>query len=121
MGIPNWQRVRSMGVDSPLPTQVVSNEEILPRPQHAKRKEWAVDAFKRFQISDERCEKFGYKKLTKPDKQLIFGLNAARSCGIDVEKERRRLDGDDRTRIRAPYRGEGLQPDNNAHWRVRAD
>ena len=39
--------------------------------------QWAIDAFKRFQISDELCEKFGYKKLTKEDKAKIFGLNAA--------------------------------------------
>ena len=36
--------------------------------------QWVIDAFKRFQISDELCEKFGYKKLTKEDKAKIFGL-----------------------------------------------
>jgi hypothetical protein len=83
--------------------------------------QWAIDAFKRFQISDELCEKFGYKKLTKQDKQLIFGLNAAKLYGIDVETTRRRLEQDDLTKIRARYHGEGLQPDNMAHGWVRAD
>jgi hypothetical protein len=83
--------------------------------------QWAIDAFKRFQISDELCEKFGYSKLTKQDKQLIFGLNAAKLYGIDVETTRRRLEQDDLTKIRARYHGEGLQPDNMAHGWVRAD
>ena len=29
--------------------------------------QWAIEAFKRFQISDEMCEKFGYSKITKED------------------------------------------------------
>ncbi len=49
--------------------------------------QWAIDAFKRFQISDELCEKFGYKKLTKEDKAKIFGLNAAKIYGVDAERE----------------------------------
>ncbi|HZN12174.1 MAG TPA: amidohydrolase family protein [Blastocatellia bacterium] len=50
--------------------------------------QWGIDAFKRFQISDEFCEKFGYKKLTKEDKAQIFGLNAARLYNIDVKAQR---------------------------------
>src|SRR2546426_9227614 len=33
MWIPKYKRDELKGVDSPIPTQVVSNEEILPRPQ----------------------------------------------------------------------------------------
>src|SRR5260370_26515354 len=50
--------------------------------------QWAIDAFKRFQISDEFCEKFGYSKLTKEVKAQIFGLNAARIYGVDVKAKR---------------------------------
>ena len=32
------ERDRALGVDSPIPTQVVSNEEFLPRPQNARQK-----------------------------------------------------------------------------------
>src|SRR5205807_2432212 len=39
MWIPKWQRDRKKGVDSPVPTQVVSNEEFIPRPQNDKQKE----------------------------------------------------------------------------------
>src|SRR5262249_39109171 len=39
MWIPKWQRDRKKGVDSPIPTQVVSNEEFIPRPQNEKKKQ----------------------------------------------------------------------------------
>ena len=39
MWIPKWQRDRQKGVDSPVPTQVVSNEEFIPRPQNAQQKQ----------------------------------------------------------------------------------
>src|SRR5258708_6517939 len=39
MWIPKWQRDRNKGVDSPVPTQVVSNEEFIPRPQNDKQRE----------------------------------------------------------------------------------
>jgi hypothetical protein len=47
--------------------------------------QWVIEAFKRFQISDEIVEKFGYAKITKEDKAKIFGLNAARIYGLDPE------------------------------------
>ena len=49
--------------------------------------QWGIDAFKRFQMPDEMCEKFGYKKLSKQDKAKIFGLNAAKLYKIDVRDE----------------------------------
>ena len=39
MWIPKWQRDRDRGVDSPVPTQVVSNEEFIPRPQNDEQKQ----------------------------------------------------------------------------------
>src|SRR5882724_3453357 len=38
MWIPKWQRDLNHGVDSPVPTQVVSNEEFIPRPQNEQQK-----------------------------------------------------------------------------------
>src|SRR5215475_3525556 len=38
MWVPKWQRDRQKGVDSPVPTQVVSNEEFIPRPQNEQQK-----------------------------------------------------------------------------------
>jgi hypothetical protein len=40
MWIPKWQRDAQQGVDSPMPTQIVSNEEFIPRPQTPQQKEW---------------------------------------------------------------------------------
>src|SRR5207249_11543574 len=39
MWIPKWQRDRKKGVDSPMPTEVVSNEELIARPQNNKQTE----------------------------------------------------------------------------------
>ena len=39
MWIRKFQRDRKKGVDSPMPTQVLSNEEFIPRPQSKKQKE----------------------------------------------------------------------------------
>src|SRR5262245_27190646 len=39
MWIRKGDRDRALGVDSPIPTQVVSNEEFLPRPQTEKQKQ----------------------------------------------------------------------------------
>src|SRR6516162_9331256 len=38
MWVPKWQRDRARGVESPMPTQVVSNEEFIPRPQNDDQK-----------------------------------------------------------------------------------
>ena len=40
MWVPKWQRDLSRGVDSPVPTQAVSNEEFVPRPQNKKQRQW---------------------------------------------------------------------------------
>src|SRR5438132_10923225 len=39
MWIPKWQLDRKKGVDSPIPTQVVSNEEFIPRPQNDQQRQ----------------------------------------------------------------------------------
>jgi len=83
--------------------------------------QWVIDAFKRFQISDELCDKFGYKKITKEDKAKIFGLNAARIYKIDLKAKRNPLPADTFTKLKAEYRHEGPSPTNAAYGWVRAD
>ena len=39
MWIRKFQRDRQKGVDSPMPTQIVSNEEFTPRPQSDAQKQ----------------------------------------------------------------------------------
>ncbi len=83
--------------------------------------QWCIDAFKRFQISDEICEKFGYNKLSKQDKAKVFGLNAAHIYGVDPVAAKQTIEEDSLSRIKTAYLNDGLQPDNAAHGWVRSD
>jgi len=83
--------------------------------------QWVIDAFKRFQISDELCEKFGYTKLTKDDKAKIFGLNAAKIYKVDVDAKRNALPKDAISKLKMAYHDQGGQRENSAHGWVRAD
>ena len=56
MWIPKWMRDRKKGVDSPVPTQVVSNEEFIPRPQNEKQQQ--VEALIG-QMAEEKSRKLG--------------------------------------------------------------
>jgi len=82
--------------------------------------QWLIDAFQRFQISDEVCERFGYKKITKQDKAKILGLNAARLYGIDLKKKRKALPGDALDRLKTAYLDGGGLRGNGAYGWVRA-
>ena len=82
--------------------------------------QWGVDAMKRFQISDEMCEKFGYKKITKEDKAKIFGLNAAKLYNVDVKAKRNALPADALEKAKIAYMDHGGQPSNAAMGWVRA-
>ncbi|MBI2423895.1 MAG: amidohydrolase [Candidatus Hydrogenedentes bacterium] len=83
--------------------------------------QWVIDAFKRFQFTDEMTEKFGYQKLTKEDKAKIFGLNAARIYGINPDEKRNGLPKDAISRFKTAYEGEGWKRENAAHGWVRDD
>ncbi len=83
--------------------------------------QWAIDAFKRFQISDEMCDKFGYTKLSKDDKAKIFGLNAAKLYGIDAEKKRNNIPKDELSKLKAAYLNMGGTRENAAYGWVRDD
>jgi predicted TIM-barrel fold metal-dependent hydrolase len=83
--------------------------------------QWVIDAFKRFQMTDEMCEKFGYKKITKEDKAKIFGLNAARIYGLDMKEKRKALPADTLEKLKTAYVDGGGMRDNAAYGWVRAD
>ncbi len=83
--------------------------------------QWAIDAFKRFQISDELCEKFGYKKLTKEDKAKIFGLNAAKIYKIDPAEKRKNIAKDKLSALKTAYNEIGGTRENAAYGWVRND
>ena len=61
MWIPKWKRDRARGVESPVPTQVVSNEEFLPRPQNddQKKVERLIG-----EMSEENSKKLGMDRRT---------------------------------------------------------
>jgi hypothetical protein len=83
--------------------------------------QWVIDAFKRFQISDELCEKFGYAKIAKEDKAKIFGLNAARIYKLDLKEKRNPLPADALTKLKKAYAQLGPEPTIGAYGWVRAD
>src|SRR5215470_20044154 len=61
MWIRKFQRDRKKGVDSPMPTQVLSNEEFIPRPQSQKQKE--VE-FLIGQMAEEKSKRLGMDRRT---------------------------------------------------------
>jgi predicted TIM-barrel fold metal-dependent hydrolase len=80
-----------------------------------------IERLRRFQISDDIAEKFGYKKLTPEIKAKIFGLNAARIYKIDVKAQRKAIQGDKIARMREEYQ-ESPRPSNTQYgwvWRTR--
>ncbi len=81
--------------------------------------QWVIDLMKRFQISDELCEKFGYTKLSKEDKAKIFGLNAAKIYGINVAAQRNAMPKDTLTKLKTVYLDQGGKRTNAAYGWVR--
>ena len=59
MWIPKWVRDRKKGVESAMPTQVVSNEEFIPRPQTKEQKqvEYLIGV-----MSEEKSKKLGMER-----------------------------------------------------------
>ena len=82
--------------------------------------QWGIDLFKRFQIPDDMCAKFGYKKLTKKDKANILGLNAAKLYNVNVKAKRNALPADAMDKIKLAYLDRGGQRENAAYGWVRA-
>ena len=60
-------------------------------------------------------------RLTHEDKAKIFGLNAARLYGVDVEAQIKALPADAIGRFKAAYLGDGGEPENAVHGWVRDD
>lgn len=83
--------------------------------------QWVIEAFKRFQIQDELCDKFGYTKLTHEDKAKIFGLNAAKIYGIDAAERRKLIPTDALSKLKTAYHESGGTRENAAYGWVRDD
>lgn len=72
--------------------------------------QWQIEALRRFEMPRELIDKFGYPPLTREIKDKIFGLNAARVYGIDVEAKRKAIPKDYLTRLKMAYRHHGGEP-----------
>jgi predicted TIM-barrel fold metal-dependent hydrolase len=72
--------------------------------------QWQIEAFRRFEIPDALVEKHGYAPLTRPVKEQIFGLNAARLFNVDVAVKRNEIPADYLSRIKMSYLEEGPAP-----------
>jgi len=83
--------------------------------------QWVIDAFKRFQITDEMCEKWGYTKLTHEDKAKIFGLNAAKIYGVNADEKRKNIPKDELSKLKVAYNDMGGSRENAAYGWVRDD
>ncbi len=77
--------------------------------------QWQIEAFRRFDIPEALQEKHGYPALSRQDKELILGLNAAKLYDIDVFAALRDLPGDTLSRLKAAYREQGAEPSNTQY------
>jgi predicted TIM-barrel fold metal-dependent hydrolase len=77
--------------------------------------QWLIESFRRFQIPENLQEKFGYAPISDADREIIFGLNAAKIYDIDVDAARKEIPGDQLTKLRAAYRDAGPEPSNTAY------
>ena len=72
--------------------------------------QWQIEAFRRSEIPDALVEKHGYAPLTRPVKEQIFGLNAARLFSVDVATKRNEIPADYLSRMKMSYLEEGPAP-----------
>ena len=82
--------------------------------------QWQIDAFRRFEIPAVLVEQHGYAPLTRAVKEQIFGLNAARVFGVDVNATRNEVPKDYLSRIKMAYLEEGATPSHRWYGWVTA-
>jgi hypothetical protein len=82
--------------------------------------QWQIEALRRFRIPDALIEKHDYAPLTRAVKEQIFGLNAARVFGVDVNAKRNEIPGDYLSRIKMAYLEEGPAPSHRWYGWVTA-
>ena len=72
--------------------------------------QWQIEAFRRFEIPQALLDAHHYAPLTRAVKEQIFGLNAARVFGVDVNARRNDIPQDYLSRIKMAYLDEGATP-----------
>jgi predicted TIM-barrel fold metal-dependent hydrolase len=72
--------------------------------------QWQIEAFRRFEIPDALVDKHKYAPLTRAVKEQVFGLNAARLFGVDVNAKRNEIPKDYLTQMKMAYLDQGADP-----------
>ena len=75
-----------------------------------------IERFRRFQISDEIANKYGYKKLTPEFKAKVFGLNAARVYRVNVKAKRNAIQADKVAALKQEYRENPMPSNTQFGW-----
>ena len=81
--------------------------------------QWQIEAFRRFEISPALVDSHKYAPLTRTVKEQIFGLNAARVFGVDVQATRNELPKDYLSRMKMAYLDDGRDPSHRWYGWVR--
>jgi hypothetical protein len=74
-----------------------------------------IVAMRTFQIPEQMQEEFGYPALTPEIRAKIFGLNAARIYGVDVDATRTEISVDDVSALRSAFLNEPDSLDIHDH------
>jgi predicted TIM-barrel fold metal-dependent hydrolase len=82
--------------------------------------QWQIEAFRRFEIPSALIDRYGYAPLARADKEQIFGLNAARLFGVDVNARRNDIPKDYLSRMKMAYLDEGPIPSHRWYGWVTA-
>jgi predicted TIM-barrel fold metal-dependent hydrolase len=82
--------------------------------------QWQIEAFRRFEMPQALVERHGYGPLTRPVKERIFGLNAARVFGVDVAATRNAIPNDYVSRMKMAYLEDGAAPSHRWYGWVTA-
>jgi len=77
--------------------------------------QWQIEAFRRFEIPEALVDRYRYAPLTRPVKEQIFGLNAARLFGVDANATRNEVPKDYLSRMKMAYLEEGARPSHRWH------
>ncbi len=72
--------------------------------------QWQIEALRRFEIPESLIERHRYAPLTRSVKAQIFGLNAARVFGVDVNARRNEIPTDYLSRMKMAYLERGGAP-----------
>lgn len=70
-------------------------------------------------MPDDLQKRFGFKPLTDPVKEKIFGLNSAKVYGIDVKAKMNAIPSDYVTELKSRYKAAGASPSNTQYGWIR--